>query len=106
MASNAKKSVTKKPESTNNLHVVPKQQGWAVKVAGSSRAARVYDTQAEAIEAAKKAAKGRAEVILHGRDGRARHSISMSPADEAMMRVWKSIHAEDSENESDMRKAG
>ncbi len=87
-------------------HVVPEQGRWAVKTAGGDRGARVYDTQAEAIDAAKKAATKGAAVVIHGRDGRVRQTISKSRADAIMMRVWKRVYAESSEDKSRTRKAG
>ncbi len=84
---------------------MPEQGRWAVKTAGSNRVARVYATQAEAIDAAKKAATKDAQVVVHGRDGRVRQTISKSRADEIMMRVWKRVHAENSEDNSRTRKA-
>jgi hypothetical protein len=96
-----------KESSTNkNHHVVPEQGRWAVKAAGSTRAARVYDTQAEAIDAAKKATTKNGQVVVHGRDGRVRQTISKSRADELMMNVWKGIYAENSAGHSRTRKAG
>ncbi len=97
-ASTAAKKRSSSARSSNgkNMHVVPDQNGrWAVKASGSSRAARTFDTQAEAINAAKKAASKDAEVIIHGRGGRVRQTVSKSPADELMLRVWKSTHKAD-----------
>lgn len=36
-----------------NQHVVPHQDGWAVKGAGNKRATSVHDTQQQAIDAAR-----------------------------------------------------
>ena len=53
-----------------NQHVIPKSDGWAVKREGNSRATSIHDTQASAIQAARKAAKKQGvELIIHGRDG-------------------------------------
>lgn len=87
-------------------HVVPEHKGWAVKAAGGTRATRTYDTQAEAIEAAKKAAGKGGEVVIHGRDGRTRQTVSTSRADELMMRVWKDAHAGSPLKNSGTRKVG
>ena len=58
---------------SRNQHVVPAKNGWAVKSAGSSRATKVYDTQKEAIAAARRiATKQRSELLIHGKDGRIR----------------------------------
>ncbi len=58
-------------------HVVPKGDGWAVKAAGSTRATKVFDTQRDAINAARRIAQNQqAELIVHGRDGRIRDKRS------------------------------
>ena len=52
-------------------HVVPSTTGgWAVKNTGSSRASRVFATQADAVGYARDAAKkAKTEIVVHGRDG-------------------------------------
>lgn len=60
-----------------NLHVVPRINGWAVRVEGRSTATSVHDTQREAIETARKLAKDAAmQLVIHGRDGRIRERDS------------------------------
>jgi hypothetical protein len=49
----------------NVVHVVPTDNGWAVKKPHAGRASGLFDTQAEAIGRAKGLA-GRGEVIVHG----------------------------------------
>ena len=59
-----------------NVHVVPQDGGWDVKVEGG-RASRHFSTQNEAIEAGRQLARGnRSEHIVHGRDGRIRQRDS------------------------------
>jgi hypothetical protein len=54
-------------------HVVPSEQGWAVRAAGSERATKVYRTQRRAIAAAKRIAKRQeTELVIHSRNGRIR----------------------------------
>lgn len=54
-------------------HVVPRDGEWAVRGEGNSRDTRRFQTQGEAIEAAKEIAKNKkAEVLIHRRDGRIR----------------------------------
>ncbi|MBU9663086.1 DUF2188 domain-containing protein [Burkholderia multivorans] len=63
-------------------HVVPHQNGWAVKGAGNSRATTVQPTQQKAIDAARAIAKNQqAEVVIHGRNGqiRAKDSYGNDP---------------------------
>ncbi|MHA3771630.1 DUF2188 domain-containing protein [Verrucomicrobiota bacterium sgz303538] len=56
-----------------NQHVTRRQDGWAVTGAGNQKATVVKRTQAEAIKAAIPIAKNeKADVIIHGRDGRIR----------------------------------
>lgn len=53
-----------------NQHVVPTNDRWAVKGAGSSRATKVFDTQREAIERGREIARNqRSELLIHRRDG-------------------------------------
>lgn len=56
-----------------NQHVVPRNNGWAVKSAGTSRAASVHERQSDAIDAARDAARSqKSELLIHGRDGQIR----------------------------------
>ena len=55
---------------TNNQHVVPHEDGWAVKGAGNERYTAVYKHQEDAIERARDIAINyRSSVIIHRRDG-------------------------------------
>lgn len=63
--------------SKKNQHVVPHEDGWAVRGAGNSRATAVHDTQAQAIEHAREIAQNQhTELFVHGRDGRIRERDS------------------------------
>lgn len=54
-------------------HVVPHEDGWAVRGAGSQRASSIHRTQAEAIDCGREIARNqRTELFIHGRDGRIR----------------------------------
>lgn len=55
----------------SNKHVVPSASGgWAVKSAGATRAAKVFATQAEAVEYARSLARdSHTELYVHARDG-------------------------------------
>ena len=60
-----------------NQHVVPHSGDWGVKGAGNSRLTSIYDTQSEAISAAREIAiNQQSEVVIHGRDGKIRDSDS------------------------------
>jgi uncharacterized membrane protein YkoI len=91
-----KKKSTSKPRTTAGgkaQHVVPMNNHWIVRSAGKTGPTATYKTQAEAIEAAREIAKGHhSEVVIHSRDGRIKHRVSISSADELMLRVWGNIY--------------
>ncbi len=59
-----------------NVHVVPSERGWDVRIEGGSRASH-FQTQDEAIRAGRTLARdNRSEHIVHGRDGRIRQRDS------------------------------
>ncbi|MCK9544324.1 MAG: DUF2188 domain-containing protein [Novosphingobium sp.] len=63
--------------SSNNQHVLPRDNGWAVKKAGSSRDTKVFDTQKEAKIFATEIAKNKkSEVFIHAETGRIRERNS------------------------------
>lgn len=56
-----------------NQHVVPRQNGWAVIGEGNKKASSVHETQKEAIDKARGAAKEQGtELLVHRKDGRIR----------------------------------
>ena len=60
-----------------NQHVVPHDGKWAVRGEGNDRATSVHATQREAIEAAREIARNqRAELLIHGEDGKIRERDS------------------------------
>jgi hypothetical protein len=62
--------------STRNQHVVPHEEGWAVKGEGNERYTAVYPYQSDAIERAKDIAHNyQSDVIIHGKDGRVRDRV-------------------------------
>ncbi len=63
--------------SKKNQHVVPHQNGWAVKGAGNQKATSVHATQAEAIQSARSAAiNQKSEMLVHGKNGQIRERNS------------------------------
>lgn len=60
------------------IHVVPNPDGgWSSKREGASRASGHFDTQKEAIEAARETARrDKTELSIHGKDGRIREKDS------------------------------
>ena len=66
---------------TRNQHVVPRGHRWAVRKAGAEKVTRRFDTQQEAIEAARSIARNQGgEVFIYGRDGRIRERDSCGHA--------------------------
>jgi len=62
---------------THNQHVVPHEEGWAVKGAGNEKYTAIYKRQDEAIERARDIAiNHRSSVIIHGKDGSIRDRMS------------------------------
>ena len=65
---------------SKNLHVVPRNEGWAIVSEGKSKATSIHDTQAEAIDEARTIAKRLSgQLVIHGRDGRVRDRDSYNP---------------------------
>lgn len=61
----------------NSRHVVPRQDGWAVKKSGATRASKVFNTQADAINYARgQAKKDSGELYVHRKDGTIRQKDS------------------------------
>lgn len=105
--------ISTKKASTNTtraarLHVIPSAEGWTVRrtSTGAEEPNRAFRTQNEAVEAARRAAGRDADVVIHNRNGRVRHVVSNSPADDAMLDYWKNLHAESSTGKNKVRKVG
>ena len=65
-----------------NQHVVPHENGWAVRAAGAARATAVHPTQSAAIEQAREIARNQgSELLIHGANGqiRERNSYGTDP---------------------------
>lgn len=62
---------------TRNQHVVPYEDGWAVRGEGNQRITASYKYQADAIERARDIAQNyKSSVIIHREDGTIRDRIS------------------------------
>lgn len=71
-------------------HVVPHDGGWAVVGEGNERATSIYDTQKDAIGAARAIARrNRSSVVIHSRGGRirGRESYGVDPYPHKEMRT-------------------
>ena len=75
------------------VHVLPKDGGWQVSREGADRAAGVYRTQAEATEAAKSSLRrSGGELMVQGRDGRIRGSLTLGRDSMAKIAAVEGIH--------------
>ena len=56
---------------SRTTHVIPKDDGWAVRKEGLARSAIVYSTQKQALEAARRVSRRSAtgQIVIHLRDG-------------------------------------
>ncbi len=60
-----------------SVHIVPREDGWAVRRAGAERDSSHHTTQARAIEAGRETAqRERTELVIHDQKGRIRDSDS------------------------------
>jgi hypothetical protein len=60
-----------------NQHIVPKDNGWAVKGAGNSKVTKTFETQKDAIDFGRQIAKNQeSELIIHKKDGTIRDKDS------------------------------
>jgi uncharacterized protein YdaT len=60
-----------------DIHVIPHKGSWATRREEAGRVSGTYDTQKEALDAARKIAKReKVEVVTHRRDGTIRDSDS------------------------------
>lgn len=60
------------------LHVVPNDQGWAVKREGNERPSSTHPTQKDAIESARELAKESDDIVIHRADGTIRERVTYS----------------------------
>ena len=60
-----------------DIHVVPREDGWAVRREGAKRDSSHHDRKSDAAEAARDTARReRVEVVTHGKDGKIQDSDS------------------------------
>lgn len=69
---------------SSDMHVVHHQDGWALTKPGSDRPICVFNTQDEAVKAGHQAVHeaGGGELLVHGRDGRIRDKVTVSPGND------------------------
>jgi uncharacterized protein YdaT len=59
--------------SKKNQHIVPHEDGWAVRGEGNQRVTSIHDTQQQAIRAGRDIARNQgSELLIHGENGRIR----------------------------------
>lgn len=62
---------------TNNQHVVPYKENWAIRKEGSEDVTESFETQEEAIQRAKQIARNyNSNVVIHRKDGTIREVVS------------------------------
>jgi Uncharacterized protein conserved in bacteria (DUF2188) len=70
----------------NNRHVVPNSDrgGWDVKAPGADRSSKHHDTQADAIDTARRIVHnhGGGEVVIHRQNGQIRDSDTVAPGND------------------------
>ncbi len=54
-------------------HVVPYGNQWAVRSEGHTKVSNVYPTQQQAVKSARIISSTKANVVIHGKDGRIRN---------------------------------
>ena len=63
--------------SGKNQHVVPHEDGWAVRGEGNSKVTSTHETQREAIDRGREIAQNQgSELLIHGRNGQIRERDS------------------------------
>lgn len=63
--------------SKRNQHVVPRENGWAVRGAGAVRDTEVFDYKQDAIDRAREIAQNQqTELVVHGLDGKIQYKDS------------------------------
>jgi len=61
----------------SDVHVVPRERGWAVRREGTQRDSSHHDTKSEALNAGRETARrDRVELVTHGKNGRIQDSDS------------------------------
>jgi hypothetical protein len=55
--------------SSDRMHIIKRDTGWAVKREGASKASKVYSTKEKAIRGTNNLSKSGHDVIIHKRDG-------------------------------------
>lgn len=61
--------VTGRRRAKPRVHIISREQGWAIKKEGLSRATSVYGKKDSAISGAKKLRRQGHDIVIHKRDG-------------------------------------
>lgn len=63
--------------SKRNQHVVPREDGWAVRGAGAQRDTQVFDRKQDAVDRAREIAQNqKSELVVHGQNGQIQYKDS------------------------------
>jgi Uncharacterized protein conserved in bacteria (DUF2188) len=71
----------------NSFHIIPHEDGWAVKKEGVERHHSTHETQKAAIDTARDIAKEGDELVVHRTDGTVREAVTVSGANAAATRA-------------------
>jgi len=68
----------KEPQmSKRNQHVVPREDGWAVRGAGAQRDTQVFDRKQDAVDRAREISQNqKSELVVHGQNGQIQYKDS------------------------------
>jgi uncharacterized protein YdaT len=61
--------MSNKTSTVEKFHVISRAGQWAITRQGASRASKIMDSQSDAVNEAKRLASGKAEIVVHRRDG-------------------------------------
>lgn len=63
--------------SKRSQHVVPRDEGWAVRGAGAQRDTQVFDRKQDAVDRAREISQNqKSELVVHGQNGRIQYKDS------------------------------
>lgn len=54
---------------TSRTHIIKRENGWAVKKEGASKASRVFDTKELALKSVKNSTYAGTDIVIHRSDG-------------------------------------
>lgn len=61
--------MAKSKASSERMHIIKRESGWAIKREGAGKASKVYDTKEKAVKDSDSLSRSGYDVIIHKRDG-------------------------------------